>query len=676
VLAIVAAMLTLCGARSEASSFDTPSTTSWPAWCPGAADSMYDSADQSSNVTQQFDGSIKGCFRVPDDRSPTLHVAWQAFVQLDSGSSGPTTTNDVSNSSSDGDFKLSLSTTNVHPGERVTLFGRYITGRRPANSSNQSGIVCWDGCQTGIQIQDNNLVWISGKEFRTSFNVPDAPWFESNDGKASVHELSSGTYPVGIECITVSSGCATQAADAQIDANLIAPRATWCSSTVPCGSLHVNSVHTSVGDVIEVRGQAPLVGVIGRPFGYWLEYSASGFGNTVVSFHSPVTTETTASIAPRTLDVTTGATWASQDFANVVASSWASIFPETPTASGHSIAVCDAHAIVVTGNGPPLTVPTTSVGAVLVLHHLNVNGSKSAGACASAYVDPSNPTHVFATFYTAQHGSIPPSFLAGLDTTNDGVTWSLIPSPPGHTSYNFGGFRQDGTGVAAVFMNNSNVSGFIATKTTIATEVTTNGGASWRQSTLNCPNGGPCVIFGPSSPGNCAMNGQAEAVYFGTRNEYRGGAIFEESRWITDVNACYSQQLAGTRSGTELLLDPSSVFPLVASSDGGRIWYNVQIPRLAGLGAGDQSSWLLIDQEGTLLATTSSAKGATSLYLLTPHATAWCRSLALTKNFSTYVSPLRTTGDDVFWSVTRNNESTVGPPSMVHVVAAASLRCQ
>jgi hypothetical protein len=653
-------------ARSDAAGLKASSTTSWPSWCPGSPDSLYTSATQSGDVTQLFNGSIKGCFRVPDDRSSTLHVAWQSFVQLSHSADTPTTTSGVSNSDSDGHFKLSLSATTVHPGQHITVIGRYLSGHRPSNT--ESGILCWDGCQNGLQEQGQNLKWVSSTEFRTTLLVPNAPWFESDHGKATVHSLSSGTYPVGIECVTVTSGCATRAADTQINVHLVAPKATWCTNSLPCGSLHVNSVHTSVGDVVEVEGRAPLVDILSQPWGYWLEYSVHSLGDKVVSYHSPVTVETTATIAPITLSVTTGATWASQNLAPLNASSWSSIYQVTPGPKAASFVTCNANAIVTTGAGRTLSVPTTAAGAVLVSHHLNINSSKSAGACASALVDPANPSHVFASFYSAQSEEIPPTFLAGLYTTNGGASWDLVPTPPGHTSYEFGGFQEVGDIVSAVFVNNGNVDS--GSKTTLVTEETANGGQSWTQSSLGCPRSGACVIFGPSSPGHCAMNGQPEPVYFGTPSDVGGGAVFRESRWITEVNACFSQELVSTTTGTVLLLDPSSISPLVATGDGGQTWYNVQIPRLAGMGLGDQDNWLVMDSQRALLATTSNNKGDTSLYMLSPHATSWCKVLTLAKGYANYVSPLRVSGDDLYWSQSHNNRSTL------RVERTTSLRCQ
>jgi hypothetical protein len=670
---IVVISVTLCTipvTSSKAASFNTPSTTSWPAWCPGSPNSLYDNPTQSSSVTQLFNGSIKGCFRVPNDRSQTLHVAWQSFVRLNATSFGPTTTNGVSNSGSDGNFKLTVSATHVYPGQHVTVIGRYLTGHRPPNT--EGGILCWDGCQSGLQEQGQNLVWVSSTEFRTTLVVPNAPWFVSHDGRASVHPLSSGTYPVGIECVTVASGCANEAADAQVNVDLVAPKATWCTTTLPCGSLHVNSVHTSVGDVVEVHGKAPLVMIIARPFGYWLAYSSKGLGNGTVSFHSPVTSETTASIAPRTLLVKTGATWARQNFTPVVASSWSTMSRTTPSSNGATFATCDASAIVITGGERTIRVPTTSAGAVLVAHHLTLNGSKAAGTCASALVDPNSPSRVFATFYSAEDGVIPPSYLAGLYSINAGTTWNLVPTPTGHTRYDFGGFLDAGSRIEALFINKNNDGANYTPRTMIAIESTSNGGDSWVQSTLGCPSIGPCIVFEPSILGNCAMNAQPEAVLFGVAPESAGGAIFRESRWITAVNACFSQELAVTQSGTELLLDPSSQFPLVASRDDGRTWYNVQLPPLAGLGTDVSAGWpsLIADTAGALFATTSGDTGGTTLYKLAPHSTSWCRVRVLSKGSSTYVSPVRTAGDDLFWGEGSSEHLTV------HLVPTASLRCQ
>jgi hypothetical protein len=672
-LAILVMSLSWCSipsSRSGAANVPAPPTTSWPAWCPGSASDVYGfSANQSSDVTQSFNGSIKGCFRVPDDRSSTLNVAWQTFVQLSDSSNGPNPpTNGISNSYTDGHFKLTLSSTNVRPGEHVTVIGRYLSGHRPPNT--ESGILCWDGCQSGIQEQGQNLHWVSSTEFRTTFLVPDAPWYESNDGRATAHPLSSGTDTIGIECVTVTSGCATQGADAQIGVTLVAPKPTWCATAMTCGSLHVNSVRTTAGDVMEVHGKAPIAGIIAQPFGYWLEYSTKSLGNGVVSFHSPVSVETTASIAPRALSLTGGATWATQDLAPVSAPQWSWTYSVTPSARGTSFASCDPHAIVITGVGRTLTVPITSVGPVPVRHHLNINGSKTASACASALIDPAAPTHVFASFYSAQKEEIPPTYLAGLFTTDGGAVWKLVPTPSGHTSDDFGGFRTDGSRIEAVFMsNNINQGTSDLSKTTIVTEATSNGGDTWTQSTLGCPTSGPCVIFGPSSPGNCAMNGQPEPVYFGSANHTGSAVIFDQSRWVNAVNACYSQEMAATTSGTELLLDPSSIFPLVASHNGGRTWYNVQIPRLTGMGANFQNSSLLFDPEGSILATTSNNKGGISISLLAPHAHSWCPALVITTGYSESVSPLRTVGDQLYWSETDDNHSTL------HIVPISSLHC-
>jgi hypothetical protein len=247
-----------------------------------------------------------------------------------------------------------------------------------------------------------------------------------------------------------------------------------------------------------------------------------------------------------------------------------------------------------------------------------------------------------------------------------------VPTPTGHTSFDFGGFFNAGSRIEALFMNKNDDGANYTPRTMIAIESTSNGGGSWVQSTLGCPSKGPCVVFEPSTLGNCAMNGQPEAVLFGVAPEPAGGVIFSESRWITTVNACFSQELAVTQSGTELLLDPSTQYPLVASSDGGRTWYNVELPPLAGLGTDVSAGWqsLIADTAGALFATTSGDTGGTTLYKLAPHSTSWCRVRVLSKGSSTYVSPVRTAGVDLFWGEGSSAHVTV------HLGSIASLRCR
>jgi hypothetical protein len=543
------------------------SVTSWPASCPGPPDSLDQSTSQSGAVVQSLNGSIIGCFRVPDDRSSSLHVAWQAYVQLytGAGSAAPPSIPTTSSASSpDGEFTFSIATSRVHPEEHVEVSGHYVHGHRPANSS--SAIICWDGCQSGLNEQGISLRWTSSTEFHATLVVPGAPWYVNDHGQPSVHHLVSGTYTVGIECITSSEGCALNGADAQVSVRLVAPTPTWCTAHVACGSLSLSTTRTTIGDVVVVHGRAPLANLIGQPFGYWLDLSATGLGSQPVAFtRTGGADQYFANVAPKVLTVAPGATWASQRHSPVTSSSWSSSSVVEPTPGSPLVAWCEPGAIVVTGGPHPLQIPTTGVARVLASDRLSLAGTTASTPCVSATVNPDAPQHVFAAFNAEAASVLPPFFLAGLYTTDGGATWRLVPSPPGRSAIDFSSFRVTGRNVQALFVGSSRSVATYAAGTTVAVETTSNGAVSWTPSTLGCPGTGPCTAFGPLAPGKCAMHPQPDAVLVGPTHGPPSGVVFGESRWVTTVNACYSQQLAVTGSGRELLADPSSPYPLLAT---------------------------------------------------------------------------------------------------------------
>src|ERR1019366_6211942 len=116
--------------------------------------------------------------------------------------------------------------------------------------------------------------------------------------------------------------------------------------------------------------------------------------------------------------------------------------------------------------------------------------------------------------FTALRNEIPRGSLAGLYTSDGGVTWHFVPSPPGYADTDFGGFHVIGRHVEALFANRNGNAAYDA-RTTVATETTSNGGVTWSASTLGCPIDGPCTTFGPYVPDNCAMTSQPEAVLVG-----------------------------------------------------------------------------------------------------------------------------------------------------------------
>jgi hypothetical protein len=314
---------------------------------------------------------------------------------------------------------------------------------------------------------------------------------------------------------------------------------------------------------------------------------------------------------------------------------------------------------------------------VLVSDHFSPAGTRASTACVSASVDPEAPQHIFAAFDAEARGVLPPFFLAGLYSTDGGTTWRLVPSPPGRSTINFSGFRVTGRNAQALFVDSSRSVATYAARTTVAVETTSNGAVSWTASTLGCPSTGPCSIFGPSTPGKCAMNPQPEAVLVGPTHGPPSGVTFTESRWVTTINVCNSQQLAVTRSGLELLADPSSIYPLLASNDGGHTWYNVRLPVLAELGApGAPSGSLVLATNGALVASVQTSNGRQRLFLLRPGAPSWCEVRGvLNVGLSQLVSSLRTSGDDLLWGQNLNTTSETSQIVTRHIVAVNDLHC-
>jgi hypothetical protein len=199
--------------------------------------------------------------------------------------------------------------------------------------------LCWDGCQTGIQEEGSALHRVSPSTFHISFRVPDAAWFEgTGGGEAYVHPLTSGSYSIGIECVTVSSGCATQPADAQVMVHLTAPPPTSCASGKTCATLNLSSSVAQVGDVITFHGRAPLEMMIGRPWGM----------NLVVSLVMKPST-----------------TWADLGQVGALSSTWSGVDGMQAQTGSSLVAWCQPSAIVITGGSSPRRLPIAGVALAL-----------------------------------------------------------------------------------------------------------------------------------------------------------------------------------------------------------------------------------------------------------------------------------------------------------------------
>jgi hypothetical protein len=145
------------------------------------------------------------------------------------------------------------------------------------------------------------------------------------------------------------------------------------------------------------------------------------------------------------------------------------------------------------------------------------------------------------------------------------------------------------------------------------------------------------------------------------------------SRWVTTVNACYTQQLAVTRSGPELLADRSSPYPLLSRTMGTT---TCDFPFSPNWAHPAPPGSLALATNGELVTGVQTSNGRQRLFLLRPSASSWCEVQGvLNVGLSQLVSSLRTSGDDLLWGQNQNTTSGTSPIVTRHIVAVNDLHC-
>jgi hypothetical protein len=347
------------------------------------------------------------------------------------------------------------------------------------------------------------------------------------------------------------------------------------------------------------------------------------------------------------------------------------------------IAWCQPTSIQVTGGATNEIVPTSGVRLALRgTDFRNPGPAQPDPQCSSVLLDPRRASTIYAGFFEAINGNAPPENLVGLYTTDAGATWHLVPAPPGLGPGDFEGFTTDAQGVEAIFAVPYSDDDGIASNVTIRTESTANGGLTWSPSTLGCAAVGPCVNFGPYPWVNCAMGGADQSFLLGspTTSINPNNEVWSSTSWVTSVNTCFSQQLVATSSRDAILLDPSSPYPLLRSTDGGLTWANIELPTIPRSTLSDedpnQSNSLLLTPRGILFAALeNSADTKQQLFRLDPGATSWC---VVPGVFGTFASagvagPLRSSENDVAWMQSADHASS--SPTSLHVRSVSSLHC-
>jgi hypothetical protein len=634
-------------------------------------------------VNQSLNGDFTACFRVPALTSSSLVVALQAYVDgpLKSDHSPTTTLTTIPV----GHLSLTLSANTATPGESITVTGHYSS--RPPTTRPFNANLCWDGCQGGLQEEGAPLHWTSRTTFQARLKVPDTAWLVHGENTVSVHQLRSGSYAVGIECIQVESGCALGRAAAQTTIELNAPAPRKCGSGQRCEWMHLSTTKAQVGDIVKLKGWAPLQLLLGQPFSYSLSITTASPTQKYYPLSFSRLSKTggfNVVLTPRALRVVPGETWANLGRAPYLSSTFAGPSSVEPEPGSPLIAWCLASGVEITGGSATVTAPTVGVAAALRDTNLRSFSSKPP-QCETVVLDPTHRGTIYAGFDTDSGGSAPPIYLAALYTTDGGATWRTVPPPPGTTLEDFGGFTTEGHRVLALFAGLKSYNSRNYPEGTVhglvSVEATSDGGVHWTPSTLGCPSAGPCATLGTYSWGNCNMNPGPQSLLLGPAGASApSGVRWTSSNWVTSVDSCRSPQLVVNSSHDLMVVDPSSQYSVVRSTNSGSTWTYVALPRIPGTNyAPDSTPYansLLLAPNGSLYAAlTTSSSPHQELFRLEPHATSWCLVPRVfeTVSPSTNFSRLRVSRSDLLWSQT--GYAGAKSTSSVHAVPFSTLHC-
>jgi hypothetical protein len=303
-------------------------------------------------------------------------------------------------------------------------------------------------------------------------------------------------------------------------------------------------------------------------------------------------------------------------------------FPGFSLATGGAPRV--ARCVAGPGGGTPVLLVSPDLGRTwtsvpLPAHELGEQADGQIG-CRALALDPTDPS----TFYVAGAGDPGTAVLTfaspvPLYTTDDGATWNLVPVPPGFVStWGWSGFTASSRGVVSWYSRA--FFGGPLSPALFAEEVALSGGSLWVPIPLICPATGPCLWhlagLNPDVNGGPSLVGVVWSSDHGRTWAWArfAGMPLSGGQPVLAGNAVLWPEAVAWPVGTEGTPGGGLLAPLLASTDGGRSWTWVTLPRPPG--GWSPGDLLRVLPDGRLLLEVWG--GSPAGWLLPRGARAWC----------------------------------------------------
>ncbi len=591
------------------------------------------------------------------------------------------------------------------PGAVVQISG-YLPGGLSQTDLSAQGYttyasICWNGCQTGLKEDGLEVTWSQTEpgSFSLEFTVPPIPWL-SLDG---FHALEAGNYsvdllnldPSKIGCNSPESCPVTPLASATF--HLTQPAAYPPCQEQYCGSLVASPAQAAPGERVQVKGWAPLVQLIGTPFGYNLvlethdnaspgnvmqlavqqneavqqamdgsltasflvpqygnDGSALNPGSYTLALQAPLTIEKNTFpilVALTPFEITAAPAWSDlphalpvwvQPSADLSTSSSLAADPLNPNrlaycAAGEIHFSQDSGQTWTTVPVKPDSLPTP--GDRLVI-------GEEPPTCISVTLDSSHPDSLYAIFdlVDKDYGA-PPIYYAGYYTSDQGKTWQPVPVQAIDTSQQmiddtFGGIWTDGKIVQVLYFGKP---GGENQPFPLLAKQTIDGGVTWSDTSLVCPAAGACIRWGAAPS---MIGGMGADLPQSVLTSADGGKTWSDTGQSIELRMTGPHELVALSASDLFLISGTHRFPLRYTADGGKTWQVISLPVLPGSQSASYASYpgLQIMPDGSLLAMRPDTGQWMRLF---PVAQDWCPTGLKSENLLPVL--LSSTGDRVWW---------------------------